>query len=56
MEKRRISCLYQESVISFVNLHWIIEVKADKKRRASVYIKCLMETEKFTDNTKHKEH
>jgi hypothetical protein len=39
-----------------VKLHWISEVKADKKRRASVYIKCLMGTEKFTDNTKHKEH
>jgi hypothetical protein len=45
-----------QDVISFVKLHWIIEVKADKKRRASVYIKCLMETEKFKDNTKHKEH
>jgi hypothetical protein len=39
--------LYKLFVISFVKLHWIIEVKADKKRRASVYIKFLMETKKI---------
>jgi ribosome-binding factor A len=44
-----------ETLISFVKLRRIIEVKADKKRKASVYITCLMETEnsQTIQNTKN---